>query len=318
VKASIIFNPQAGTHTMQGQLEEAAVFLQQQGWQITWCKTTNAGHATELACEAANRGDDVAIAVGGDGTLNEVMNGLVGSETALAVLPAGTANVFAAELHIPIPAPLLPNTLKKAAEYMISGEIKRIDVGKAVFADGMERYFLLWAGVGLDAAISQAVETERNLHPSHRTLGMAAWLIAGLATLWAFRGKQMRIRLDQKFISRRVISTTINNSQLYARFWRLAPKAMLDDGLLDVVVLEGYDIRSAIKHVFMVTLGRHTQDPEVHIYRTRQIHLETRDPMPVHLDAEVAGQTPVKIEVVPRSLKIIVPRNAPLQLFTQP
>jgi YegS/Rv2252/BmrU family lipid kinase len=268
-----------------------------------------------LAREAAHRGDDVAIAVGGDGTLNEVMNGLVGSETALGILPAGTANVFAAELHIPIPAPLLPNTLKKAAECLVSGRTRRIDVGKAIFSNGKMRYFLLWAGVGIDAAISQAVETERHLHPYRRALGMLAWLFAGLAVMWDFRGKRMHIKLDHKVINRRVISTTINNSQLFARFWRLAPEAKLDDGLLDIVVMEGYDTRSSIKHALLVTFGRHTQDPEDHIYRTRRISLETKEPMPVHLDAEVAGYTPVRIEVVPQTLKIILPHNAPQHLF---
>ena len=315
MKASIIFNPTAGTRNLQLQIKEAGQYLQQQGWQISWCETAYSGHATQLAREIAGRGDDIAIAVGGDGTINEVMNGLVGSQTAIGILPAGTGNVFAVEMHIPVPSPLLLNSLKKAAETLKNGQTKLIDVGRAKFADGTERYFLMWAGIGLDAAISNAFEVDKTHYPGMKALGLVAWLLAGLSVLRDFRGKRMRIVVDQGAINRRMILTAVSNSQLYGRFWRLSPEAKLDDGLLDVVAMEGYGLGSSLKHVILATFGRHIRDPEVHIYRTKQITIEAKDLIPVHLDAENVGHTPVEIEVIPRSLKVILPHNAPHYLF---
>ena len=315
MKASIIFNPQAGTRSQRVQIQEAGNYLRDRGWETTWCKTTHPGHAIKLARTAAARGEEVVIAVGGDGTINEVMNGLVGSETALAVLPAGTGNVFAVEMHIPIPGPLAPHSLKKAAKILDTGQTRRIDVARATFGDGHSRYFMLWAGIGLDAAISNALEVDKTQRPAMKMLGLAAWLIAGLSVLIEFRGKRMHLTIDQQVIDRRMILTTISNSRLYGRIWRLSPEAKLDDGLLDVVAMEGYGLSSSIKHVILATLGRHTRNPYVHIHRTRRIKIESRDPIPVHLDAENIGHTPVDIEVVPQALKVILPRNAPANLF---
>ena len=256
------------------------------------------------------------MAVGGDGTINEVVNGLVGSETALGIIPAGTGNVFAVEMHIPIPGPLAAtNSLKKAAEVMAAGQMRQVDVAQATFSHDHKRYFLLWAGVGIDAAISKALEVDKDHRPVMRTLGLLAWLIAGLSVLRDFRGKRMWITVDQGRINRRMILTTISNSQLYGRFWRLSPEAKLDDGLLDVVAMEGYGLASSIKHVVQATLGRHTKDPEVHIFRTKRVSIKTRVPMPVQVDAENIGYTPVEIGVIPGALKIMLPQSAPHYLF---
>ena len=315
VKASIIFNPQAGTRDLQRQIQEAGAFLQARGWQINWRQTQHANHATQLAGQIAACGEDVAIAVGGDGTINEVMNGLVGSETALGILPAGTGNVFATEMRIPTPGPLTQHSLKKAAEALMTGQMRRLDVARSTFADGFSRYFLLWAGAGLDAAISRAFEVDKDHLPGWRALGMVAWLVSGLSVLRDFRGVQTLITMDQAVINRRMILTTISNSQLYGRFWRLSPEAKLDDGLLDVIAVEGYGLRSSIKLAALATLGRHTRDAEVHIYRAKRIKIETKEPIPVHLDAENVGHTPVEIEVIPRALKVLLPKNAPQNLF---
>jgi len=318
VKASVIFNPKAGTRDLHKQIQEAGSYLQNQGWRIRWCKTTHAGHAMQLAREIADQGDDVAIAVGGDGTINEVMNGLVGSETAIGILPTGTGNVFAIEMQIPTPGPLSlgQHPLKKAAEALISGQMRQIDIAKATFGDSTTRYYLLWAGIGLDAAISYAFEVDKSHRPERKVLGMYAWLLTGLSVLRDFRGQQMWIKTDHEEIDGKMILTTVSNSQLYGRFWRLSPEAKLDDGLLDVVAMAGYSLRSSIKHVILATLGRHTKNPDVHIFRTRRIKIESQVPIPVHLDAENVGFTPVEIQIVPQAIKIILPKGAPAYLFS--
>ncbi len=316
LKVSIIFNPNAGAKSLQSEIRQAGKHLEQQGWQITWATTEYPGHATILAQQAAARGDDIAIAAGGDGTVNEVVNGLVGTSTALAIIPAGTANVFAADMRIPLPGPLPHQTLVRAAETLLVSHPRQIDVGSAVWGNGRRRYFLSWVGAGLDAAVSNAVESDKHTHRVWRFLGMFGWLITAFFVLRDFRGTRMRISLDNgRTISRRVIMVTVNNAQLYGRFWRLSPNAKLNDGWLDVVVMEGYGWRSSLRHIFNATTGRLVDDPETFLFRSKQIYIDAKEPMPVHLDAENVGQTPLTVEIVPQSLTVMLPPNAPPNRF---
>jgi len=317
LKATIIFNPQAGAKSLQLEIQQAGNYLVENGWRITWADTTFPGHATALAQQSAARGDDIAIAVGGDGTVNEVLNGLIGARTALGIIPAGTGNVFAADMCIPLPGPLPHQKLIRAAETLLVSKPRRIDVASATWGTGQRRYFLLWAGVGLDAAVSTAVKTDKNTRRSWRFLGMFGWLISGLFVLRDFRGMWMRIILDrEQEISRRVIMTTINNAQLYGRFWRLSPNAKLDDGWLDVVVMEGYGWRSSLRHIFNASVGRLAEDPETYLYRAKHIHIEAKEPAPVHLDAESVGVTPLTVEIVPHALTVFLPPNVPPNRFS--
>ncbi len=316
MKASIIFNPRAGAKSLQNDIQQAGKYLEAHGWHITWANTAYPGHATALAQQSAARGDDIAIAVGGDGTVNEVVNGLVGTTTVLGIIPAGTGNVFAADMRIPLPGPLPYQTLQRAAETLRLSRPRQIDVASATWGNGQRRYFLLWAGVGLDAAVSNAVETDKNTRRSWRYLGMAGWFISAMFVLREFRGTRMRISLDrERAIQRRVIMVTVNNAQLYGRFWRLSPNAKLDDGWLDGVVMEGYGWRSSLRHIFNATRGRLVDDPDTILFRARHIHIETRTPSPIHLDAESVGFTPLTVEILPKSLTILLPPNAPPNRF---
>lgn len=316
LQASIIFNPNAGAKSLQYDIRQAGKYLERHGWRIHWANTGYPGHATILAQQSVARGDDIAIAVGGDGTVNEVVNGLVGTSTALGIIPAGTANVFAADMRIPLPGPLPHQTLVRAAETLLVSRPRRVDVGSAVWGGGRRRYFLSWAGAGLDAAVSNAVESDKNTHRVWRFLGMFGWVITTFFVLRDFRGTQMRISLDRRrTISRRVIMATVNNAQLYGRFWRLSPDAKLDDGWLDVVVMEGYGWRSSLRHIFNATVGRLVDDPDTFLFRVKHIHLESKEPMPVHLDAEAVGHTPLTVEIVPQSLTVMLPPNVPPNRF---
>jgi len=263
------------------------------------------------------RGDDIAIAVGGDGTVNEVMNGVVNTKTALGIIPAGTANVFAADIHIPLPGPLPHQKLLRAAETLLHSKQRTIDVAQATWADNESRYFLSWAGVGLDAAVSNAVEVEKRLYPSLRSLGMLMWMLGTFRALREFRGAKMFIEMDGKrIINRRVTMVTVSNAQLYGRFWRLAPGARLDDGWLDTVVMEGYGWQSSLKHMLNVMFNRHFDDPTTFLYRARKIKIDVKEQMYVHLDAENVGFAPLSVEIVPHALRLYVPSNAPRNLFS--
>ncbi|MCB0212575.1 MAG: NAD(+)/NADH kinase, partial [Anaerolineae bacterium] len=149
MKICLIINPKAGPSSFKKQLQKAEEYLINLGCEVKRTQTQGPGDATRLAQQAAEEKFDIAVAIGGDGTVNEVCNGLVGTETALGVLPAGTANVFAAEVGIPIWNPLSPDAITKAASIIATGQRRKIDLGRLQLADGTSRYFLMWCGVGL-------------------------------------------------------------------------------------------------------------------------------------------------------------------------
>ena len=310
MKACLILNPAAGARDGHRQLDKAVEHLHTRGWEVDSLNTAEKGDAIHLARQAADAGCDVVVAVGGDGTVNEVVNGLVGSPTALAVIPVGTANVYAADVGIPLWSPLRPNAVRDAAEIIHAGQRRQIDLGLARTADGRQRYFLMWCGVGLDAAISQEIRTEDT-----RRLGMAAWVIAGVMVAVNFMGTRGSVKVGNDVGRKRVLWAVVSNGQLYGRLWRIAPDAKMDDGLLDLAVFEGYGVLSTIRHLAGLTLGRYVRDPTVHLYRGHSMTIKTRKPLPVHVDAEPLGTTPVHIDVIPRSLNVVLPPRLPTHLF---
>ncbi len=311
MKVCFIVNPMAGAaRGFHAQLRRAIALLVERGCLVKKLQTKNQGDGAHLAQEVAADGFDVAIAVGGDGTINEVCNGLAGTNTALAVLPAGTANVYAADLGIPIWWLLNPEAITEATEVIMSGQRRRIDLGRVRLADGRSRYFLMWCGIGLDAAITQARQSAQT-----RELNYASWVVASLIVAFDFMGTPATLITDAGQVRKRVLMSIVSNGQLYGRIWRVAPEAKMDDGLLDVAVMTGYRWPSTLKHMVGMTFGQHVKDPDFYLYRTTRLYLSAKEALPVHVDAESFGTTPVEIEVVPSALTVIVPHNAPRRLF---
>ena len=310
MKACVILNPAAGPVDFHRHLADGIAYLEKNGWQVNRLETTAKSDGTRLARQCAEQGYDVAVAVGGDGTINEVVNGLAGSQTALGVIPAGTANVYAGDVGIPTWSPLRPYAVRVAAEIIHTGHRRRLDLGRVRFADDQQRYFLMWCGIGLDAAISREVRSEDT-----RRLGYLAWAIASVIVAVNFMGYRGDVTVDGVKGRRRVLWAVVSNGQLYGRLWRIAPRAKMDDGLLDLTVFEGHDVFSTVRHVFSLTLGHHVRDPHVHLYRGSCIEVRTRRPLPVHVDAEPIGTTPVRIDVVPRAISVVLPPKLPAHLL---
>ena len=167
LRVMIIFNPtagQSGGHMIEQEITTAAEIWRAHNWYVDLAPTAHSGDGTHLARSAVERRYDIVVAAGGDGTINEVVNGIVGSDTALATLPMGTVNVWARELGLPFQT-------KAAAEALLSWKPRPIDVGKAG-----EHHFLLMAGVGFDAAITADVRQRTNV-----VLGRSPMSSAGLS-----------------------------------------------------------------------------------------------------------------------------------------
>jgi len=301
MKAMLIYNPAAGQRDVEPELRKAVQYLEGRGWEVLWRRTHGAGDATTYGREAATMGLDVAIAAGGDGTIGQIVNGLVGSKTTLGVIPTGTTNVWAKEARIPIWTPLRPQAIQEAAVILAEGQPRTVDIGKV---NG--QYFLMWVGIGFDAQVTARVEAQ----PQHkRRLGKIAFFVAVFVQTLNLTGVRSYITVDGKKISGRIFLAVASNIHLYADIIRLAPMASMNDGRLDFCVFKAYSGLAALRLLVSLFLGIHTRDPEVKMLQARRISVQTSKPLPVHADGDIIGTTPVEISIVPNALRIIVPHD---------
>ncbi len=312
MKVCFIVNPAAGFGGFRKLVLNAIAHLTELGCTIKRIETTAPSDATQFAKQAVADGFEAVVAVGGDGTINEVCNGLVHTEVALGVLPAGTANAYAADMGIPIWWPLNPEAVNNAAEIVVTGQQRRVDLGHLKLANGTSRYFLMWSGIGLDAAISKA---RQDTPPQMRRLSYVSWLISGAMVIFDFMGTPATLTTDEGTVHKRILVAVASNGQLYGGVWRMAPEAKMDDGLLDIGVMVGHGWPETIKHGLGLTLRQHVKDPNFQLTRTRRLSISAKRPLHVHVDGETIGTTPIEIEVAPRALKVIIPQNAPARLF---
>lgn len=301
MKTYIILNPAAGRGAAgqrRGDLEAA---LRAVGLDHTLVTTHARGGATELTYQALEQGYDCVVAVGGDGTINEVVNGLAGTATALAPLPLGTMNVWARELRLPLQP-------RAAAEALLDWRPRRIDLGKAG-----ERYFLLMAGIGFDAAITAGIRPDEK-----RRLGALAYVLRGVGQAFSFRGARMRLILDGRPTRGRVLMVVVGNTQLYGGLVKITHRASIDDGMLDVAVFKGDNGLSAVRRMIAILRRSYSRDPEIAYYRARTVQVIARPRLPVQVDGDPIGETPMTFEVAPGALQALLPVDLPEDLVQQP
>ncbi len=308
--AVLIFNPTAGPRDTRQELERVIEYLSARGWQAVLRVTRKPGDAKQLAEAVAAAGCQAVFVAGGDGTVNEVVNGLVGSSTAMGVLPVGTGNVWAKELRLPMLTLAHRDRLVVAARMLLEGEVRAVDVGRAG-----DRCFLVCAGIGIDAQVAAEVEPRTR---SAKQMGALPYLMAGLMVARDFSGVRTTVVIDGRTIRAKTILVLVSNIQLYGGLVRITPEARLDDGQLDVRIFRGMGPSWVLRHTAGVFINRHLRDPKVTYHRGRRVTVYTADPCPIQLDGEPVGTTPMSIEVVPRALRVLVPRKAPADLFCRP
>jgi diacylglycerol kinase (ATP) len=297
----IVYNPAAGQSAdLASMLDRVAILWRNLGWQVSISATTAPGDATRKAQQAAADGYHAVVAAGGDGTVNEVMNGLVGTQTALGVLPLGTVNIWAREMGLSM-------DMLKAAASLAEAQLTQIDVGMAG-----NRYFLLMAGIGFDAAVTETVCAKEK-----KRLGAIAYVKQAIQVAWNFRGISPKLRIDGKRVRGRILMVTIGNSQLYGGVIKFTAHATVDDGLLDVCVIKGEGMLSAPRRLISIFARHYNRDPKVQYYQAKQIEIRGQrgKVLPVQVDGDYLGKTPMNFRVVPNSLWILVPPNADRSLF---
>jgi diacylglycerol kinase (ATP) len=309
MRALLIWNPKAGPRDVRQEVRHVMTVMETYGWQVVLKETRQPGDATRFSREARRTGVDAVFAAGGDGTINEIVNGLAESRVALGVLPVGTGNVWAKQLGQPTWSPRHLRPALDSVRALLEGDRRTIDLGRS---NG--RYFLQFTDIGLDAEIIQRMEPRTR---RQQRLGTLAYVTAGLATAFGFLGTRTRIFIDGTRLYRRALIIVIANSQLYGGV-RLATDAQLDDGLLDLYVFQGQGFVSAVRAALGVVTGLHVHDPQVDHFRGRQILIRPDKALPMAVDGDPIGCTPLECEVAPLALDVLVPRNVPAGLFCQP
>jgi YegS/Rv2252/BmrU family lipid kinase len=288
----LIVNPRAGARARSDTIARVIAAVGRLGWHLDVRETLARGDASRFAADAAARGVPFVLVAGGDGTLNEAIQGLAGSATAVGQIPLGTINIWSREIG-------LSQDPVEAARELVAGEVRRIDLGRA---NG--RYFLLMTGLGFDAEAVHAVEGAPK-----RRFGPMAFFAVGLLAALRTSGTDLRIRADDRQFETSAALVTIGNTRLWAGAVQITHHATAADGLLDVCFFPGRSIVSKLRHLALVFMGRHDNDPDVTYMQVRELLIVARSPMPLQIDGEPFGTTPARVEVVPGALRAMVGRG---------
>ncbi len=251
--------------------------------------TSYAGEAEALAKRAVEEGFGRVVAAGGDGTVNHVANGIAGSDAALGILPMGTVNVFAMELGLPA------NDLKRCWEIIQAGNMRLVDLPSA---NG--KHFVQLGGIGLDA---QAVK-ETTL-AFKRSLGPLSYLISA-AHIAARQPPKLLIESADAPVQEGSF-VLVGNGRLYGGPFPFFKQAVVDDGLLDVVLFKRLGFLEILKYLHDVVFSSDIRVPEIEYFQTRQLRVSSEQDVPVELDGELAGNCPVDFQMHEKALPVLSP-----------
>ncbi|MBI3160536.1 MAG: diacylglycerol kinase family lipid kinase [Chloroflexi bacterium] len=310
--ADILFNPVAGRISAEGAVHKAAALLEAAGWQMQVLRSRSGRHTTHLARQAARSGRDAVFVAGGDGTLGETVRGLLGSDTALGVLPSGTANVWAQELGYATLTAFRPGALEEAARAQAEGWTQWMDVGLCNL-----RPFLLWTGVGLDGEVVRQMESQRAGRRRFPYL-LYSWQILRSIVRW--RGLRLSMEVDGQPLEDRYILALVSNIRLYnGGFTTLAQRNCVDDGQLDLWLFKGEHPADSFRYVVELLSNRHHDDPAVTRHTFERIAVTGKYRFILQMDGDAVG-APRRLEITarPRALRVLVPPQPPAGLFSRP
>ena len=312
-RALVIYNPAAGRFSVRPFISGAVQELESAGWKAEAVKTQSGAHAVELAKQAVSEKMDAAFAVGGDGTIGQVASGLLDSDTALGILPAGTANVLAVELGLPIFSWTNWWALRQnAATLAREAPTCAVDI---VRCNGQP--FLLWAGMGLDAMTIHAIEPRLRVEkffafPEY--FGTTVWN----ASQW--NGVRLRLWADDQEVEGNFLVAVANNIRRYmGGLAILSPDAHMDDGQFDIWLLSGHSLVDVFRHAYDLWRGRHLDSDSARRIPFNNLRVEADTPFLVQTDGEPRPATrEVTIGIHPRALKLLMPVKSLHLLANQP
>lgn len=294
-RAFFVVNPAAGGGRTRRLWPSLRGQISRLGLDFESAETAGRGAATDLAQQAAHDRWPVVVAVGGDGTVNEVINGLTDASgqplASLGVIPTGRGRDVCRNLAV-LPDPVL------AARRLVESEEALVDLGVVEWEDGRRRYFLNAAGAGFDAVVARRAQ-------SRGGSGTIPYLRAVLEALWAHRPVPATILVDEQPVwSGLMTAAVVANGAYYGGGMKIAPAANPTDGSLDVVAIGDLGRVELLRWLPTVYRGAHLAHPHVMACRGRTIRIDAGPPVPVHVDGEPVGQTPARVSVCPGALRL--------------
>lgn len=284
-KTAVILNPAARGERAQ----RLQASLEKLTHSAVLRSTARCGDAELLARNAVKEGFRTIVAAGGDGTVNEVVNGIAGTDAALGLLPLGTMNVFATELGLPA------GDLGRCWQIIQEARVRRVDLPSA---NG--KHFVQLAGVGFDAQVVK--ETSRTFK---RSFGPLSYLVS--AAQIAARTPP-RLQIDsENALTEEGSFVLVGNGRLYGGPFPFFKQAMLDDGLLDVLVFKRLNYIEIVRYMQDVIFSSQITSPEVEYFQTKSLRVSSEGAVPVEVDGELIGNCPVQFKIRERSLRVFAP-----------
>ncbi|HKM67788.1 MAG TPA: diacylglycerol kinase family protein [Candidatus Acidoferrum sp.] len=312
--ALLIHNPNAGSggNARRRLIDDARKFLAENGIQAELAETTGPGHATEIAQQATRDGRELVIACGGDGTLNEVVNGLAGAQNGhrvpLALLPGGTANILAKELNLPWDIP-------GAAKHLVNADVREIALGLAKPLEQPEkaRYFLSVSGCGPDGMIVYSVDLGLKAR-----VGILAYWWQGAREVLRYTFPRFRVRTGDRQMEATLV--VVGRTKNYGGPFKITDEADLFKDQFEVMALTTQSGLKYLSYLPTLWMGNLRKEEDVHFWKAETLVCEPLDANPVYaqVDGESLARLPVEFSIVPRALKLLVPREKVASTIASP
>jgi len=293
-RARLIYNPTSGREQIKRNIPYILDRLERAGYEASCHATTGPGDATAAARTAVKRKFDLVIAAGGDGTINEVVNGIaeLPNRPQLGIIPMGTTNDFARAIGI-------AKDIKKACDVLTEGCSIPLDIGKV-----NEKYFIYISGGGKLTEISYEVPSRMKT-----MIGQLAYYLKGIEKLPSIRPTKVKIEYDGKLFEGDIMLFFIANTNSVAGFEKLAPEASLSDGMFDLLILKKTNLAEFIRLARLAIKGEHINDDKVIYAKASHVIVETDDKMQLNLDGEFGGMLPATFDNLRHHIELLVPKK---------
>ena len=289
----LVINPCAGKGKAEKQADVICSKLSNANYQFDVKYSEYPTHSQLIASEAVKSGYDRIVAVGGDGTVNEVLNGILiaDGDPEFGIIPAGSCNDFIKSADIPA-------QIENACDVLIAGKSKRFDVIRVG-----DRYCFNAAGVGFDVAVTKSIKRSRYLK------GFVLYMVSVLGNLFQFTGLNLKLDIDGEKIIQRVLMLTVANGTCYGGDFRIAPPADATDGFLNTILINDLSPLKRISALANVLKGTHLDLPDVRMYMTKNLYMQADNKLTLQLDGELLewDSNEIQLSVEPQRIKVIVP-----------
>jgi diacylglycerol kinase (ATP) len=304
IRTRVIVNPAAGAGKTAKKWPMIMSLLKSLGLEFGHDITEAPGHAIELTKSAVQKGYELVVSVGGDGTIHEVVNGLYAAggttDVAVGIINTGTGADYIRTIGV-------PRRYKEACECLLSDNRRTVDLGVIEYRNGgqaKKRLFVNFAGLGFDAEVVRAT-TEK-----FKAMGdVPSYLMGLFSTLFSYQNRDVSIEVDGELGERKICTVLLNNGRYVGGGMLSAPNADPGDGFFDLVIIDDIGKPDLILSLPRIYKGTHLTHPKVTLMRARKVEIKPAVRMAVQADGELLGEAPARFSIMPAALKVVIPSS---------